>query len=64
MRPMPRLLLTTLVMVAVAVAIVAIGELLHLDGPYYPIAFILGLFLVGLSDRDRFYGADLGRGER
>ncbi len=64
MSPMPRLLLTALVMVAVAVAIVAIGELLHLHGPYYPIAFILGLFVIGLSDRDRFYAADLRREQR
>lgn len=62
---MPRLALTLATMVILAFAIVGIAKAFGLeDGPYYPIAFIIGLLLVGLSDRDRFYGADIGREAR
>ena len=59
MSPMPRALLTVAAVLAVALAIALIGEALELGGPYYLVAFLIGMFLVGLTDRDRFYGRDL-----
>lgn len=59
MRAMPRALLTAAVVVLVAFAIALVGEALNLGSPYYPVAFLIGIFLVSLTDRDRFYGRDL-----
>ena len=56
---MPRLALTGLAILLAALAIGLIGKALDLDGVYYPIASIVGLLLIGLTARDRFYGRDL-----
>ncbi len=59
MKPMssvPRIGAATL---GVAAAIALIAKALSLDGVYYPIAFFVGLFVISLVDRDRFYARDL-----
>jgi len=64
MRLVSRLPVIAVAVVAVAVAIALIGEALSLDGVYYPIAFFVGMFVVSLTDRDRFYARDLRHGQR
>ena len=59
MSAMPRALLTVAAVLLVALAIGLIGETLKLGSPYYLAAFLIGMFLVGLTDRDRFYARDL-----
>ncbi len=59
MSPMPRALLTVAAVLLVALAIALVGETLKLGSPYYLVAFVIGLFLVSLTDRDRFYARDL-----
>jgi len=56
---MPRALLTVAVLLLVAFAIALLGEALDLGSPYYLVAFFIGMFLVSLTDRDRFYARDL-----
>lgn len=64
MRCVSRIPLIGAAIVVVALAIVLLGEALNLGGVYYLVAFFIGLFVIGLTDRDRFYGADLRRGHR
>jgi len=59
MNPMSRLPLTAAAILLVALGIGLIGKTLDLDGAYYPIAFFIGMFIVSLTDRDRFYARDL-----
>lgn len=59
MRAMSRIPAIAAAVVAVALAIALIGDALSLDGAYYPIAFLIGLFVISLTDRDRFYARDL-----
>ena len=46
----------------VGVAIGIIGNALSFDGGAYLVALLVGMLLVSLIDRDRFWGADLRRG--
>jgi hypothetical protein len=59
MKPMPRLALTAATLIAVTVAIVAIGETFELGSPYYTVGLFVAMFLTSLTDRDRFYARDL-----
>ncbi len=58
MRSMPRAL-TVLAVIAVGLAVALIGEALDFGGLAYLAALVVGLLLVSLTDRDRFYLRDL-----
>lgn len=55
-----------IVLVTLAVAAVTglVGEQLGFDGAAYLGSLFVGMFLVSLIDRDRFYGSDLHGGHR
>jgi len=59
MSAVPRVAFTIFTLIAVTVAIVAIGETLDLGSPYYTVGLFAAMFLTSLTDRDRFYARDL-----
>ncbi len=64
MSPMPRLVLTGVTLLALSVIVAVIGETFDIGSPYYLVCLFVVMFLVSLTDRDRFYAADLRRGQR
>ncbi len=61
---MNAMLRIVLVSLAVAAIIGLVGKQLGFDGAAYLASLFVGMFLVSLTDRDRFYAADLRRGQR
>jgi len=65
MSAVPRVAFTIFTLIAVTVAIVAIGETFNLGSPYYTVGLFAAMLLTSLTsltsltDRDRFYARDL-----
>jgi len=59
---MPRTLLTVIALVAACAVTAIVGQVLDFNGVAYFGAMLLGMLLVSLTDRERFWG--IGPGER
>ena len=57
---MPRTLFTALAAVALSLAAGTIGQALDFNGVAYFGAMLLGMLLVSLTDRERFWGVGPG----